>query len=363
MSFGRPEIGRPVSLKDWVLSPSIDFITLRLSSYAANATRRALIAVDSSIASKVKVARTTTGSPTDVLTIHDPSVAELQQLVNLQPYAAIHEIEFTVDFRPKGGPAGLDELAPLYGWLRDCVFPPMPRARQKAYSSSTNKYELRHKTGNAALTTRKWDNSISWEQIRLYMKTEDHGKLVDRPSVRLEVTWSGGAPQDHNLICMGKLVEFAPMLRVQLSKYFLVAAGIKPKERRVRNPDTAAGQNTLTYNRREAGKVERMWSQRGAMWAVEKGYEVYPHREATKRIGVALSKLQKRLSKLVLPENSCLPIAAESAEGRMVLTVDDFSTLTPIDVPKSLYNRHGKKALPKHPSVPMDSHHSDVRNL
>lgn len=351
MKIEKQEISGPVSLAGWTLTPSIDFITLRMASHEARALEKALIAADprrqvdeGKRGEVLKEGRhTTTGinvvfseeAGGTVITVHDPDVRELQRMIDGYPNAWLAEIEFTIDFRPNGEPAGEDKLVPVFRWLSDCVFPPMPKARQKAYVPRTDKYERQYNAEECPNTTRIWDAQRAWSQMRLYIKKDDPNRIVDFPSVRLEATLSSGACQDFGVSRLWQLVDLIPSVRKTLSPYFFVADGIKPKLIRIRNAEGKAGRRDTTLNKRETNKVERAWRYRGAMWAAENGYNVDPHKEANKRIGDALGKLQDGLKSLKLPENSCRPGATVCPQTCVWLEFDDWTPLSPIDVKDS----------------------------
>lgn len=315
-----PSIALPVSLADWIVTPSIDFIKLTSASLADLEALQ--LALGTPTAAFVRASRNS--AERNIITLHDPSPAQLQSIINHAPRMLIYAMEFTLDFRPKGAPAGLDELAPVFRWFADCLRPSddVPGARRKNYiqSGRGNYVDAPSGPGNS-LTTYLWRNGLERVKQRLYMKVEDQKKPVQFPSVRLEVTLGMTACWHVGLEYAFHLADFSRNVRRVLSPHFNIAAGIKPRSKRSR---AAAGTRRHAkadaYNHREAERAVRVWRKKGAMGAFRLAIETIPNKEAHKRIGDALDRLRGQLAPLKLPEFSRADAA--SANSELLQTID-----------------------------------------
>jgi hypothetical protein len=299
------EIALPVPLDGWTVTPSIDFVTFTNGSDALlHRLAREMKKTEPKQLSHVKVARDHTRT---VLTIHDPTIAQLQRMIDLCPNLDVYEVEFSIDFRPAGcGPAGLDELAPVFKWFADSLYPVTSKARRLRYEDTANgkgRFSPAPRGPGDTLTTHLWRDGLERIKQRLYIKFEDQNKTVERPSVRLEVRLGMTPCWEIGLWRAWQFAEFGTHLRSTLSPCFRIAEGIKPKLKRSRHKEgTRIEQETNKANARELARVSAGWCNEGAMWAVRRGYTVNPDKQTHKRIGDALNRLGKQLSALKLPE-------------------------------------------------------------
>jgi hypothetical protein len=329
------QIALPVSLDGWTLTSSIDFVTItkpfRPDLYQL---KKALLDPSLTDRTNVKVPPEKRGER-DVLTIHDPTLGQLQRLIDIDPAARIYEIEFSIDFRPGGpDPASDDELVPVFRWLADAIRPAELKATRRHWDDSVGRkgdYVPTSGGPSISVSTHLWRDRLERIKQRLYLKTLDQGRPVERPSVRLEATLSMTACSDVNLAAAWQLATFGPDLRRTLAPCFQVAAGIKPKLKRVRHVEgTTIAQKTEAANAKEVLKVEQAWMRQGAMWAVMNGYAIVPDKVVHKRIGDALRRLGEHLARLKLPENSRAHVSSESAGTVTELEFEDWTTELPI---------------------------------
>lgn len=301
-------IAPPVSLSNWAIIPSIDFISILVP--ADEIERAALL--PGYITKRVIVPRV----PRDiVLTLHDPKALELQALINAWPKAEIREIEFTVDFEHRDNVRASKHNEDLFRWFSDCLVPAFPDARQRYFKGPVveqgkyrrlgGTYSFMPKNGTTSTTTRIWRNRSQYNKNRLYIKCDDTRKRIPQ-WVRLEATFNRGGCQEQGVQHLWQLVPFAAKSRRNLSPFFNIASGIKPRLRRVDRftKGTARHLAAVKANKVAVAKATRGWARRGAMWAAEHGLKTTPHREANARIGKALDRLRIELSTLKLPNFS-----------------------------------------------------------
>ncbi|MFC5549518.1 hypothetical protein [Massilia aerilata] len=301
------EIALPVPLDEWIVAPSIDFVKFtNASDTLLHRLARAMKKTEPKLSSHVTVAR---DDMRTVLTIHDPTIAQLQRMIDLCPNLDVYEVEFTIDFRPTGvGPAGLDELAPVFRWFADSMYPVTSKATRLRYEDTANgkgRFSPAPPGPSDTLTTHLWRDGLERIKQRLYVKFEDQSEPVERPSVRLEAWFSMAACSSMSLGRVWQFAEFGADLRRTLSSAFYIADCIKPKIKRTRHKEgTRIAQKTIKANDREIARVEAGWANQGAMWAVRHGYAVNPDKQAHKRIGDALHRLGQHLTALKLPEKT-----------------------------------------------------------
>lgn len=331
------QIALPVPLDSWTLTASIDFISLTMPS-RPDLYRLKHVLLDQAITDRghVEVPAAKRGQR-DVLTIHDPSMVQLQRLIDIYPGASIFQAEFSIDFRPGGAdPACVDELAPVFRWLADSLYPASLKAKRYSWDSQIGqrgRYVPTRSGPSESLTTHLWRDG--WERIkqRLYLKTMDRGGAVERPSVRLEVSMNMTACSRAHLAKAWQLATFGQDLRRTLMPCFQIAAGIKPKLKRMRHLEgTRIARETEAANAKEINRVERFWLRQGAMWAVQNGYSIVPDKVAHKRIGNALHRLGDHVAQLKLPENSRVTLDVQPPESRTLLELNDWTTELPIGV-------------------------------
>lgn len=327
MSALAREIALPVSLAEWTVTASIDYLTLtNLSNDRRRTLRSALAAHDA----RVKLAQ---DGGREVITVHDPGLTQLQQIIDIYPNASIYAAEFSVDLRPVGK-TDISELTPVFKWFADVLYPALPRAKRYMYQQHANgkgRYVKVPDEPCDRITTIIWRDTLERVKQRLYIKQHDGNGPFDRPCVRLETTLSMAGCSDVGLAKAWQLATFGGELRRVLSPCFQIADAIKPSLKRARHkPGSNIGNKTIAHNERELVKTLTGWRKGGAMWAANRGYQVSPHREANRRIGDALHRLGKQLTKLKPPENSRETFELVAPENRMLLEVDDFRASAPI---------------------------------
>lgn len=342
MKLPAHRIASPVPLDSWTVSASIDFLTLTsLTSDRRSALKNALVR----IGALVKLAQ---HGNRDVITIHDPTSAHLQQIIDMYPNASVFAIEFSVDFRP-AGETDVSELAPVYKWFADALYPAVPKAQRYIcdLSASPKKHYVKAPDGPCdVITTVIWRDGIERVKQRLYIKDHDRNAAFERPCVRMEATFSMAQCSDVGLAKAWQLATFGGDLRRVLSPCFQIINDIKPKLKRVRHkPGSDTYKRTQMLNDREKTKSRVGWTQGGAMWAAKRGYGVSPHHEARRRIGDALHRLGVQLTKLKLAENSRAALELVLPENRMVLEVADYRDSVPIRVepPQYSYRRYERQ--------------------
>lgn len=282
----------------------IDFITLGLppAIRTVGDARR----FSANVEGRIAAPKSWRGSKDDRLTIHDPSCADLQFLIDEHHEAEILALEVAVDFSLKDDSNDPARLRALHSWLKGSLFPQrharMHRTGRRKY------YDVADGTIKAdTLQTRSGDESVYWanasgfELVRLYIKTIDNKRPVSRHSVRLEVNLGRGGCQLARVHRVGLLPVFANDLRRYLSPFFNVAAGIKPKLKRTRSKDPVRVRESERLAEKERIGVERNWLRYGAAWASQHGHRVVPDVKTNRLVGVALKGLRERLTALEAP--------------------------------------------------------------
>lgn len=282
----------------------IDFITLRLPAcirYGADALR-----FSERISGRITAPKAWRGSKDDCLTIHDPTRADLQFLIDEHHDTEILALEVAVDFFLKDGSNDPARLRALHAWLTTRLFPQRHdrmkgKGRRKYYDEADGTI----KTDN--LKTRSTDKTVYWtapdgfEQVRLYIKDSDDKRPIDRHCVRIEVTLHRGGCQYADVHRVGLLPHFADNLRRYLSPFFNIATGIKPKIKRTRTKDPTKALEAARAADKERARVERNWTACGAAWAAKHRYATVPDTKTNRLVGVALKGLRDNLTGLSVP--------------------------------------------------------------
>ena len=281
-----------------------DLITLRLPTGIQTAADAARLAAH--VEGRITAPKKWRGRDDDRLTIHDPTRADLQILIDEHHDTEILALEVAVDFRLKDGSNDPVRLAELHGWLKTCLFP--QRHDRMKHTGRRKYYDEADRTIKTdTLKTRSADNSVYWanlsgyEQVRLYIKTEDQKRPISRHSVRLETTLSRGGCQQIDIHRVGLLPLFVNDLRRYLSGFFNVSAGIKPKIKRTRTKDSTMRLDASRLADRELARVNRSWNRYGAAWAAKHGYSVIPDTKTNRVIGEALKGLRQNHLALTVP--------------------------------------------------------------
>lgn len=243
------------------------------------------------------------------ITVHNPSTADLQRLINFDHSLRIIGLEIAVDFTPSSTANALAQCRQLHAWFVHTLFPAKhpsmgARTTRWRYSTTVRKYLRDGLTtpSNGGFTSVLWRHQRGAFQLRCYIKEHDAHTALQRPCVRVEVTLLRAGCQDLQVHQLGLLPHFVGGLRRNLQPFFHVARSIKPVERRVRGSKQERVRRRLAEIDSTNAHRERNWRRYGAQWANKHGLEVQPDASANRAIGGALKALQNRLARLKLPE-------------------------------------------------------------
>jgi hypothetical protein len=298
----------PIQYSEWCASAKIDYITIALPS-SINCIEEAVRFIEGCRA-RVEWPKTwgRWGKHACAwVTVHDPSYASLQYLIDAHPDAEILDFEIAVDLRLRCGTNDQVKLEQAHQWLRHSLLPQkhteMRRvSRRKVYDRQDGKIKPDNSRQIFSHGTVYWQNPTGYQQIRCYTKTLDNGKPIARHSVRVETTLNRGGCQLAGVSHLRAIPSFADGMRRYLSPFFHVAAGIKVNAKRVRSEDKVKmlcnAKKTLT----EQAKAQRRWQRFGALSAVRSGCRTISDRDANRLIGAALNELRREILKLKLPE-------------------------------------------------------------
>lgn len=223
------------------------------------------------------------------LAIHDPSLSDLQFLIDRFPKSRLYRLEVAVDANLEHGANDLQPLRELKAQLRHCLF---PQRHLQLASASRKKYELakkRYKTD--ALGTPLPDTQIIWEksygsdQVAVYIKETDEHIDIVQPWVRIEARFFAAGCANAGIDCFGKLPLVAHDLRTFVAPAMFVAQGF------ANNEEIAKGR----------GITKRPWDLWGAQWTAGGRAKLCPDAEANKVIGQALNDLRRSLAGLRAP--------------------------------------------------------------
>lgn len=281
----------------------IDFITISipesLMNWMANAG-----AFHKAISGRIELPK---GRNKDWITLHDPVAADLQWLLDNHPQAKIQSIEVAIDFTLRDGSNNPEQLAELHGWLKTRLFPQRHSnmalvGKRKYYDARSGRVMLDTLNTKSGNETVYWTNPKAYEQVRLYIKSQDNRQSIDQHTVRLEATLFGGGCQNAGLYRVAELPQFADQMRRHLSKFLYVAAGIKPKLKRVRTNTPERAARATREALKEHSRVDMAWRQKGAAWAAKHGYATTPDVVTNRVIGNALKGLRDALIGLELTQ-------------------------------------------------------------
>jgi hypothetical protein len=282
----------------------IDFITLRLPASIRNEADA--LRFSGHISGRITAPKAWWGRKDDCLTIHDPTRADLQFLIDEHHDTEILALEVAVDFFLKDGCNDPARLRALHAWLKTRLFPQRHdrmkgNDRRKYYDEADGTIKddtLKTRSGD---TTLYWPNTSGYEQVRLYIKTTDDKRPIDRHCVRIEATLHRGGCQYADVHRVGLLPHFADNLRRYLSPFFNIAAGIKPKIKRTRTKDPAKAREAARIVDKERARAGRNWTTYGAAWAAKYGYRIIQDTKTNRLVGVALKGLRDSLTGLSVP--------------------------------------------------------------
>jgi hypothetical protein len=223
------------------------------------------------------------------MAVHDPSLYDLQYLVERFWNSKILRIEFAVDARLPPGSNDLHLLEVLKGQLRHCLYPQahdqLPRARRKYYDLTLKQYRADGLGTPLPGTQIIWESPSIHHQLAAYIKTTDEYIAIKQPWVRIEARLTGSGPARAGLDRVGSLPHFAANLRGYLAPMFWVASGFKN-----------AGE--LAALRGTPGDP---WSKWGAQWDAKGKARLAPDADANRFIGDSFNEMRSSLMRLKPP--------------------------------------------------------------
>lgn len=335
MRYASPYLLSPFRFADFKLKAKIDFITVCLPAAIKTAFDGHRFV--SAIRGRISVASGWRDSRSDWITIHDPHCDDLQYLLSTYPETEILALEVAVDFFLKDGTNDPERLRAAHKHFTVNLFPQGHQrlargARRKIFTVDGVIRPDTMKTGSGG-TSVYWANGNGREQVRLYVKTLDNKRPIDRHSTRLEITLNRGGCQNAgvNRVCL--LPAFSKRVRSYLAPFFRVAAGIKADvvRTRTKNPEKARRAEQEAAKARQ--RADRAYARYGAAWAAKHRNKVVPDRAASAGIGGALKGLREQLADLRLPENSAELLERWGPESLMYLGISECHAPLTIEAP------------------------------
>lgn len=222
------------------------------------------------------------------LAVHDPSLADLQFIVERFWSSRVMYIEVAIDLRLPEEANNLEYLDILKEQVRHCLFPQrhvrLKDAVRKRYCEPRRRF-LADGMGTPLPDTQVlWEAPNQCDRVGLYIKTLDNRKPVATPHVRIEARLEATGPGVAGLHRVGMLPHWAKSLRKYLSKMFWIADGFK-------DPSALAGR----------GVPRNVWDKWGAQAALGRDAALVPNAEANRLVGEALKELGASLSRLQPP--------------------------------------------------------------
>lgn len=264
----------------------------------------------------------------DFLTIHDATPATIAYLVTEHGNHRVRDIEISLDYFLKDGSNDPHRLLAMHRYLVHCLFPGHGLIRKTFLQTGAN-FGRYVRDG---LETKNRGSSVIWEhaykgfKIRLYVKTMDNKKAIERHSVRLEINLDQielektfnpddgearpfriGEDGPFRLHMLPRLFRAA---RRYLTNFLYVAESIVPKLQRTR----ASGQKAKrigSSNKREVFRVEHSWQRYGAAWASRHAYRVRPNVAANDDIGRSLTELRRQIEREIARKTAQLGMREE----------------------------------------------------
>lgn len=278
----------PVDFTDFELSAKIDFLTLETSAEFA------LPPLDGKAVWPKQEHRT-------VLTVHDPSPADIARLADARGTGSLIKVEVSVDVRPKFAStrAACDEaLERAYYQLIAGLAPSgralKPKDRFMAlHNPNTGRPVPFNNRRPPGTWTAYWGHRSDDAQVKLYVKRADQGaELTWRTFVtRLEVTLATGGLAQHGLYRVGDLTRFK--FRKELSPYFRLTRGVRRRRERRERKHSILPFIRSTHDKCDAAK----WKLLGAPAFIREAGRVFSRDSlANEVIGDALARLEKRMA-------------------------------------------------------------------
>lgn len=220
------------------------------------------------------------------LTLHDPSIYDLQRLIDFFPMARITYIEFAVDFHLPDDCWNIDLLWRLARQFRHCLFPQMhpnfKKVRRKYCKlDDGRKYKEDGLGTKYKGTTILYENTLQTEKLAMYVKSKDNGHGVNKPWVRVETRFKHSGVTRLGLEYVSDLVTFADVSRMRLSQAFWVAK------------DFEEGKTP-----RGRGFITNPWAKFGAQFAARHPCSLVADTIINQAIGKALGRLRESLLRL-----------------------------------------------------------------
>lgn len=223
------------------------------------------------------------------LQINDPSVEDLQYLVENFHDSDMLRVEIAIDLH-LDGPMRDEPLHALRDQLRHCLYPQkhelLRGAKRKVFRTEKKRYAadglgqpLPPDAGQLI-----WEDHSTGCQLAVYIKTEDQGQRVDRPFVRLEVRFSPGACRRIGLQKVGLIPRFVPNMRTLMSDMIFVAQGFK-------NGAALLGR----------GVPKSPWNKLGAQWNAKGRAILDGDVFVNRRLREAVNNLRTKLTKIQPP--------------------------------------------------------------
>lgn len=248
------------------------------------------------------------------LSVHDPSVRDLQFLVDHVPETEVWEMEVAVDFLPVDPEPDLEALEAFQRQLFRGVAPHHHAdmswvIRREADPLGGRVARLTTLEAKYPTGTKYWYDRAGRAEVKLYVKTLDNGRPVPRPFVRLEVKLMRGALQLALANYVGLLPRFMADLRRYVTPYFWIASGVSlanlPRlDRWVPGPRRDAAMKEAA---RSQARLDSDWDRFGAPMAYRNRMRgrlvLRPDAQANRRIGKALSNLQAAMKALQPPKS------------------------------------------------------------
>jgi hypothetical protein len=247
------------------------------------------------------------------MTIHDPTVADLQGLLDYYADGEVVALELAMDYRPRS--PSRSTLENLNCYLYHAIYPNRLPGLAKAARHRFNGHEppCYDLSPPDPSRTAYWKEPRRYFELKLYIKDEARGAKV--PVVRVELRLNRGGCQDMKISRVAQLPSFAGGLRRAVNDAFTVAKGAKfdpviSKSNKVTEIARVARTNKRERKRREVGFTEH-----GVAWCVKHSVQVAPDAGFTRLTGGALQRLAKTLARVVFrPEKRKLISGVIEAE-------------------------------------------------
>lgn len=262
---------------------------------------------DKSLIEKLNVLRVSAGERFEVpaslrfksFTLHDPTSDELDYLVSTFPDMEVEGLEVALDFYPLAQSNDLEVQWDLYRWLKKRLYPrqhPLFRLGCLRYNwCDKNGKFVRDRTlrmnGNGSY---RYYTKNRYLFVRLYVKEIDQHKTLSNVPVRIEVHLDRGGCQDLGVHRLALFPDFVDRLRLEISPFFTLGAGIKLELPRFRSKVNLKVVEHLSNLNDQFNRAETGWNKYGAAFADVNDLRVISDRKWKLKIGEALQVLRNR---------------------------------------------------------------------